>query len=123
MKHFLTFAAFRTEMRAEHRTGRAPSMTGRTSFSYCIYVFILIHLYRWFSYVSSTSYRVHALSFGAQWPLYPSYTWLRRHNPGNSAQLLIILKDPRNPAVPQPDFPGEESGRDSHPAQIARNNS
>lgn len=28
-------AAFRTEMRAEHRTGRAPSMTGRSFYNLC----------------------------------------------------------------------------------------
>lgn len=113
----LGFAAFRTEMRAEHRTGRAPSMTGRTSFVDCINVFTRcsICLELMFSYVSSTSDRVHAFPFSPQWPLHPPHPWLRRHHPRYPTQLLIILEDPWDPTLPQPDFPGEESGRDPHP--------
>lgn len=65
---------------------------------------------------SSSSDRVHALPFSTQWPLHPPHPWLCCHHPRNPTQLLIILKNPWNPALPQPDFPGEESGRDPHPA-------
>lgn len=76
-----------------------------------------------FLYASSTSDWIHPLPFSTQWPLHPSHPWLRRHHPRNPTKLLVILEDPWDPALPQPDFPGKESGRDPHPAQIARNDS
>lgn len=87
-------------------------------FLYCINVFILMYSFCTeliILYVSSPSYWIHALPFSTQWPLHPPHPWLRRHHPRNPTQLLIVLEDPWNPTLPQPNFPGEESGCDPHP--------